>query len=282
MGKELEKLEKLGFGNYEAKVFFALYKGSIMSAADIAKEAKVPRTSVYEILRNFTKEGFCSEITTPTKQLFEIIDSGVIEDKLSIQYTTEYNNRLTSLRDCFNEIKPLYKTKQPDEYRSDVELIRGYNLHRELKFLDLVKRSNKGIMIMNRFVGNINTELDSESRKLFKRGGYIKSLYEKSTDFKLKINDKWQNVSKSRLISLCEGFIKQGEDIRFVSEVPQILAVFDGSVVYISLFDEKIPAKDSTDVVIKNKRFASFITSLFNIYWDKADTLEELKKELSK
>jgi sugar-specific transcriptional regulator TrmB len=281
MGRELEKLEKLGFGNYEAKVFFALYKGSIMSAADIAKEAKVPRTSVYEILRNFTKEGYCSEIATPTKQLFEIIDSGVIEDKLSIQYSTEYKNKLTTLRDCFNEIKPLYKTKQPDEYKTDVELIRGYNLHRELKFLDLVKRSNKGILIMNRFAGNITPELDTESQKLFKRGGYIKSLYEKSTDFKLKINDKWQNVSKADLIRICENFINQGEDIRFVSEIPQILAVFDQNVVYISLFDEKIPAKDSTDVIIKNKRFASFITSLFNIYWDRADTLEALKKELN-
>lgn len=281
MGKELDKLEKLGFGNYEAKVFLALYKGSIMSAADIAKEAKVPRTSVYEILRNFAKEGFCSEITTPTKQLFEIIDSSVIEDKLSIQYSTEYRNKLTSLKECFNQIKPLYKTKQPDEYKSDVELIRGYNLHRELKFLELVKSSDKGVMIMNRFVGNVASGLDSESRKLFDRGGYVRSLYEKSTDFKLKINDKWQNVNKLDLIRLCEGFIKQGEDIRFVSEIPQILAVFDERVVYISLFDEKIPAKDSTDVVIKNKRFASFIISLFNIYWDKADTLEALKKELS-
>ena len=61
----------------------------------------------------------------------------------------------------------------------------------------------------------------------------------------------------------------------------QILAVFDENTVYISLFDEKIPARDSSDVIIKNKRFASFIISLFNIYWDKADTLEKLKKELN-
>jgi sugar-specific transcriptional regulator TrmB len=280
MGKEIEKLEKLGFSNYEAKVFFALYQGSVMSAAEIAKDAKIPRTSVYQILRSFASKGYCNEITTPTKQLFEIIESKVIEEKLELQLEREYRSGLTSIKDCFNEIKPLYKTKQPSEYKTDVELIKGYNLYREAKFLDLVKNSSKGIMVMNRFRGDVSSKIDVESKRLFKRGGYIKSIYENSTNFKLKINDKWQNVTKQDLIHLCEEFAKHGEDIRFLNEVPQILAVFDERIVYISLFDEKIPARDSSDIIIKNKRFASFVISLFNLYWDKADTLEILKKEL--
>lgn len=282
MGDEVNKLERIGFGSYEAKVFLALYKSSVISATDIAKEARIPRTSVYEILRSFAIKGYCNEIRTPTKQLFEIIDSKVIEDKLEIELTTEYQNRLTSLKDCFNGIKPLYKTNRPDEYKNDVELIKGYNLHREMKFLELVKKSTKGILVMNRFRGNVSSNLDAESKKLFNRGAYIKSIYENTTNFKIKINDSWQNVTKRDLIKLCEGFARQGEQIRFLSEVPQILAVFDETTVYISLFDEKIPARDSSDVIIKNKRFASFIISLFNIYWDKADTLEILKQELNK
>ncbi len=280
MGKEIEKLEKLGFSNYEAKVFLALYKGSIMSATDIANEARIPRPSVYQILRDFAVKGFCNEVTTPKKQLFEIIDSKVIQDKLEIEFKTDYSNKLTSLKDCFNEIKPLYKTRQPDEYKSDVELIKGYNLHREQKFLELVKSSSKGILVMNRFVGNVSGKLDKESRDLHKRGGYIRSIYENSTNFKLKIDDNWQNVTKEDLIQMCEDFVKHGEDIRFLNELPQILAVFDEKIVYISLYDEMILPRDSSDVVIKNKRFAAFITGLFNIYWDRADTLEALKKEL--
>ena len=281
MGKEIEKLEKLGFSNYEAKVFFALYQGSVMSASEIAKDAKIPRPSVYQILRNFATKGYCNEITTPSKQLFEIIQPKVIEEKLQLELEREYQNGLTSIADCFNEIRPLYKTRQSSEYKNDVELIKGYNLYREAKFLELVKNSSKGIMVMNRFIGNVSSTIDVESKRLFKRGGYIKSIYENSTSFKLKINDKWQNVTKQDLIELCEEFAKHGEDIRFLNEVPQILAVFDERIVYISLFDETIPARDSSDVIIKNKRFASFVISLFNLYWDKADTLEILKKELT-
>ncbi len=59
------------------------------------------------------------------------------------------------------------------------------------------------------------------------------------------------------------------------------MAVFDESIVFFSLYDESIPARDMSDVIIKNKRFANFITGLFNMYWDKADTLEILKNELN-
>lgn len=280
MGKEIEKLENIGFSNYEAKVFIALYKGSVMSAAEIAKDARIPRTSVYQILRNFAQKGYCNEIHTPSKQLFEIIESKAIQEKLELELERNYNKNLVGIKDCFNEIRPLYKTRQPSEYKTDVELIKGYNLHRERKFLELVKNSNKGIMVMNRFIGNVSAKVDKESRDLFKRGGYIKSIYESSTNFKIKINDKWQDVTKQDLIHMCEEFAKYGEEIRFLNQVPQILAVFDENIVYISLFDETMPARDSSDIIIKNKRFASFVISLFNLYWDKADTLEILKKEL--
>ena len=65
MRKEIDKLEKLGFTNYEARVFIALYEGYRMSAAEIAKEAKIPRPSVYNVLRNFSKKGICNELHTP-------------------------------------------------------------------------------------------------------------------------------------------------------------------------------------------------------------------------
>lgn len=281
MGKEVEKLKKLGFSSYEARVFMALYTGSVMSAADIAKEAKIPRPSVYQILRTFSDKGFCNEIKSPSKQLFEIINSSVIEDKLKAELNRNYQRDLNALKDCFDEIKPVFRSRQPAEYKTDVELVKGHNFHREYKFLELVKNSKKGILVMSRFKGYVSPGLDSESKKLRNRGGYIKSIYENSTGFKLKINDKWQNVSKEDLIKLCEGFVKQGEEVRMLREVPQIISVFDESIVYISLFDENIPVRDSSDVIIKNRRFASFIISLFNVYWDKADTLESLKKELN-
>src|SRR3990172_5505692 len=97
MKEAITKLEKIGFTNYEAKVFMALYQGYSMSAADVAKEAKIPRPSVYEILRNFAKRGICNEVDTPSKQLYEIIDTHTIQSKLEVDINLEHKTKLINL-----------------------------------------------------------------------------------------------------------------------------------------------------------------------------------------
>ena len=253
-----------------------------MTAAEVAKDAKIPRTSAYEILRSFAKKGICNEIKTPTKSLYEIIDTNIIQDKIQIDIEKDYKNRLADLTECFRSIKPLFKTKTPPEYKADVELIKGYNRQREQKFLELVKSSSKAILVMNKLRANVSMELDEESVKFHKRGGIVKTIYETSTNFRMKINNKWQNVTHEGLIKLCESFTNQGEQVRLIDNVPQIMAVFDEKIVYFSLFDESIPYQEQSDVIIKNKNFATFIIGLFNLYWDKADTIEELKKYINK
>jgi sugar-specific transcriptional regulator TrmB len=274
----ISKLEQLGFTNYESKVFLTLYQGYRMSAAEIAKEAKIPRTSVYDILKNFSKKGICNEIETPTKFVYEIIDTNVIESKIQIDLETAHKKNLNLLKDCFKEMRPVFKSKRPPEFKSEVELLKGFNRQREQKFLELVQKSNKAILIMNRFKGNVSTELDSESKKFFKRGGVIKSIYEANSNFRIKINNRWENVTREGLIKLCETFMKHGEQIKLVNEIPQFVAIFDEKIVYFSLWDENIPKEDATDIFIHNKKFAAFITTMFNTYWDKADPIDTFKK----
>lgn len=278
MKEIINKIERLGLTAYEAKVFLVLYQGYRMSAAEIAKEARIPRTSVYDILKSFSQKGFCNEVQTPKKLIYEVIESNVLKDKMKIEIEQDYKKKMNSLEECFDSINPLYKTKQPPEFTSDVELLKGYNRLRTQKFTQLVKDSQKAILIMNRFKGKISMDIDNESKKFYKRGGVVKSIYETKGDFKIQINDIWQNVSHEGLIKLCEQFAKQGEEVRFLEQVPQIMAVFDERIVYFSLYDENIPAKDMSDVIINNRRFASFITNLFNMYWNKSDSLELLKK----
>jgi sugar-specific transcriptional regulator TrmB len=278
MGKEIEKLVKLGFSDYEAKVFLALYQGYTMSASEIAKEARIPRTSVYEILKKFCRDGICNEIQTPSKQVYEIIDSNALENKIENEIRKDFSYRLSLLKSTFKEIKPIFRSKRGPEFISDVELIRGFNRSRELKFRDLIKSSRNAILYMNRFEGNVSSKLDTETKKFFERGGSFKSIYESGSNFRIKINDTWQNVTKEDLIKLCAEFEKQGEEIKLTENVPQILAVFDGKTVFISLYDESIPKRERSDIIIKNKRFALFVTELFDLYWGKADTIETFKK----
>jgi sugar-specific transcriptional regulator TrmB len=280
MKDTINKLEQLGFTTYESKVFITLYQG--MSAAEIAKEAKIPRTSAYDILKNFSKRGICNEIETPTKLEYEIIDTNVIQSKIQIDLETEHKKKVRLLNDCFRDIRQTFKSKQLPEFYSRVELLKGFNREREQKFIQLVRNSKKAILVINRLKGNVSTELDDESKKFFKRGGVIKSIYEANSDFRIKINNHWENITREGLIKLCETFIKQGEEIKLINEQTQFVAIFDEKIVYFSLYDNEVAKEDETDIIIHNKKFAAFITTMFNTYWDKADSIEIFKKHFFK
>ena len=98
MEEIINKLENLGFTNYESKVFLVLMKGHNMTAAEIAKDANIPRTSVYDILKSFTEKGICNEIETPTKLRYEMIDPDVVEAKLRNEFKTTLLTKLDELK----------------------------------------------------------------------------------------------------------------------------------------------------------------------------------------
>lgn len=277
--KELIKnLEFLGFTNYESKVFLVLMKGHNMTAAEIAEEAGIPRTSVYDILKIFSEKGYCNELETPTKLRYEAIDPEVIEGKIENEITQSSNKRLKTLKTIFEEVRAMYKASMPMESKVDVELIKGFNKYRSLKFLDLLKASKKEIMLMNRLEAHVSKEQDVEGRKFFKRGGIFKSIYESTLNFKLEMDGKWINPTKEDLIKLCEDFEKEGEQIKLSKKIPQNMAIFDRQIVFVSLIDETIPKNNRTDMIIRNKNYAEYAAEIFEMYWGKSMTIDEYKK----
>ena len=159
-------------------------------------------------------------------------------------------------------------------------MLRGFNKQRHLKFLDILKESSKEILITNRLEGRIFEEQNEEVVKFFERGGVIKSIYEVSTNFKIKIDDKWVNTDKRGLVDLCESFEKQGVQIRLVNEMPQNFTIFDGTTVFLNLVDETVTLYNRSDIIISNERYANSMIDLFSYYWENSMTIHEFKQTL--
>jgi len=278
----IKKLETLGFTIYESKVFTVLMSGHNMTAAEIAEKASIPRTSVYDILKSFAEKGFCNEIQTSTKLRYEMIDPTVIESKIEDDFISGHLKKLRELKSSFGVLKTMYKANEPEENKVEVELIKGFNKFRALKFIDLLRNSEKEMLLMNKMEGHVSRELDIEGLKFFKRGGKAKSIYEASTNFKFEKDNTWVTVTKNDLIELCQGFEKQGEKIRLAEKIPQNMAIFDRTTVFISLSDLTIPRNNRTDVIIRNKNFATSMVDLFEHYWNKSYTIDEFKNLKSK
>jgi len=279
MKELINKLEKLGFTQYESKVFISLLKGYNMSAPEVAEDAKIPKSSAYDILKLFAERGYCNEIQTPSKIRYEMIEPNIVKGKIENELDLSYTTKLKVLNASFDEFKPLYKSELTHDLKVDVELIKGFNKYRFTKFLDLMKSSKEEMLLMNKLEGHVSKDLDVVSRMFFKKGGKIRSIYEASTDFKFEKDGKWVNVTKSDLVKLCENFEKEGEEIRLAEKVPQNIAIFDRKVSFINLVDKTKTKNNKTDVIIRNAEYASNQIELFELYWNKSQTIEEYKKE---
>lgn len=277
----IDKLKYLGFTEYEAKVFIALLKGSLMSASEIADDAKIRRTDVYNILKSFVEKGYSNEIETNAILKYELIDPDIILDKLERKINKQRQQELDTLKETFKELKPLHRTKESESVkRVNIELVRGYNQHRETKFLELMKNAKKEILFMVKLEHAVMNEIDETAKKFMKKGGVIKSLYQVSENFRIKKDNKWIKGTISDLIKACEFFEKSGEILKLSESPVPNMTIFDREIVFLNITDKTLPKHNEADIMIKNKEFAQNMVIVFESLWEKANELGEFKKHL--
>lgn len=276
----IDKLKRLGFKEYESKVFVALLQGHAMSASEIAKESKVIRNSIYDILKSFVEKGYCNEIETNSILKYELIDPDIIFDKIKRELKREREQEDKNLRETLSKLKPLHKAKAKKQEVLNVELIRGYNKHREKKFLDLLKSAKKEILFMMKFEGYVTDEIDNSAVKFFSKGGVIKSVYEYTLDFKVPHNTKWVQAEEKDLLNILSKYQDAGEQLRISDKPVPNFTIFDSETVFMCISDKSLPRHQEADLIIRNKQFAENLIHVFNTYYENSKTVKDYKEEL--
>ena len=272
------RLKMLGFTEYEAKIFVALYQGHQMSASEIADSADVRRTDVYPVLKSFVEKGYCNEIDTNTILKYEMIDPDVVLDKILMSIKEEKAKQEKNFNEVFSNLKPYYRSKSEESKTSRIELIRGYNQHREAKFVDLLKNAKKEILFMVRLEMYISEEVDETAANFIKNGGIIKSVYEVNGTFKVRRNEKWTEIPTSQLIEVFKKFENYGEQVRLSKRKIPNFTIFDREVVFMNIVDKTVPRYNEADIIIKNKDYAESMADVFDNVWERAFTTEQYKK----
>jgi sugar-specific transcriptional regulator TrmB len=252
-----------------------------MAASEIANDAKIRRTDVYNILKTFVELGYCNEIETNSIHKYELIDPDIILDKLERKINSQRQKELDTLKETFKELKPLRRTKEAESVkRVNIELVRGYNQHRETKFLELLKNAKKEILFMVKLEHAVLNEVDANAKRFIKKGGVIKSLYQISDNFRIKKDNKWIKGTLSDLIKACEFFEKSGELLKLSSNPVPNMTIFDREIVFLNITDKTLPKHNEADVIIKNKEFAENMIIVFESLWEKSLELKTFKKNL--
>jgi sugar-specific transcriptional regulator TrmB len=278
----IDKLKRLGFKEYESKVFVALLQGHAMSASEIAKESKVIRNSIYDILKSFVEKGYCNEIETNSILKYELIDPDIIFDKIKRELKREREQEDKNLRETLSKLKPLHKAKAKKQEVLNVELIRGYNKHREKKFLDLLKSAKKEILFMMKFEGYVTDEIDNSTVKFFSKGGVIKSVYEYTLDFKVPKNSKWIQAEEKDLLNILSKYQDAGEQLRISDKPVPNFTIFDRETVFMCISDKSLPRHQEADLIIRNKQFAENLIHVFNTYYENSKTVKDFNNNTKK
>jgi sugar-specific transcriptional regulator TrmB len=282
--KIIEQLKSLGFREYDAKVFTALLNGKLMTVSEIAKESKIVRNSVYEIVKSFVEKGYCNEIETNRFLSYQIINPRIILDKIIKEHNEKHSSSIQLITDAFSNIQELYKSKSTNDWESEneIELIRGFNKHRIAKYIELFKNSKTEVLGMFRLKGVVTDELDKTASKLIKRGGTVKTIYQTSLNFRIVRDGISKPAEPEDLIRICESFEKYGEQVRLSQiEIPNI-SIFDREKIFINISEKTVPRDKQADIIIHNPNFCKHMIDLFSFYWDRAVTIEEYKTSLYK
>lgn len=268
----IERLKSLGFKEYESKVLIVLLSGNPMSASEIAKEAKIIRNSIYDILKSFVEKGYCNEIETNTILNYQIIDPAVIFDKITSDYRRSFKHRMDSLSETFDELQTIYKEESAkiEGPEKDIQLIRGFNKHRVAKINELVLGAKTEILGMFSPRRAIDDTVSEDAKKFMKNGGVIRSIYQLGDD----------DQSNAELIKACEIFEKGGEELRLADFRLTNTFIFDKETVFINLSsDRSVPKHKQADIIIKNSDYAVHMRDLFDHYWSLSYGLEDYKKK---
>ncbi|MCB0723425.1 MAG: hypothetical protein KDC73_01880 [Ignavibacteriae bacterium] len=271
-------LKKIGFTENESKVFLALLNGSQMSASEVAKAAGIRRTDIYDILKVFVERGYCNEIETNTILKYEIIDPRVISDKIIHDIKTESSQKIDDASELLKKVIPFYNTGGNYGKSMNIELVRGFNKHRMIRFMELIKNSKEEILMMNRMEGEVSKEADNITQDFIRRGGIYRSIYEVSLNFKVKRDEKYTGVTLNEFIDICKFYEENGEQIRLTKMLTVILVVFDREIVYLNIHDKSIPKHNKTDIIVRNKEFAQFFVNIFELCWNQSFTVDEFRE----
>jgi sugar-specific transcriptional regulator TrmB len=279
MEEVIKSLESLGFTNYESKVFYVLFEGHLLTASEISRKAGIPRSSSYDILKIFTEKGICNEVLTSSVARYELIDPKVVEDKIEKDIHDTYNNKMSKLKDSFLKLQPLFKAKELEGQRVDVELIKGFNRHRFAKFLEIFKSAKTEILLMTRLEGYVDASLDEGTLNFLKGGGVLKTLYEASNNFKIRVDGTWKQITKQELPDFCSTLVAEGEEIKLTDRIYQNMLIADRKIVFISLVDPTIPRYNRSDIIIKNENFGHSMAEFFEGSWSAASTPSDYKSK---
>jgi len=240
-------LTMYGLSEKEAKSYLACLKLGMSSTQDIARETRLPRTTIYSILDSLIKQGLVTKINQGKIVKFSARDPQEI--------ITKSKEKQRAIEKVAPQLKELYKTT---DHRPKIKYYEGYEelerLHNEILSMPHLKSYDV---------------LSSTSQ--FLKFSFAKSFLDKRAEKNIKIRLIATNSPEIRTYKKTDK--EYGIDIKIVPEklfknLSSFLYIFNKRVIFFG-------AHDMIAVSIESKEIREPLKVMYDILWNSQMDISE-------
>jgi HTH-type transcriptional regulator, sugar sensing transcriptional regulator len=260
-GDLINQLSRLGLTSYEARAYATLIKRDSFTAAQVARQAGLPRQRIYDVLGTLVQKGLASARPGPRVKYAAIAPELAVERLLG-----ERRRDLSSLElDGAAIVKLLTPEFAAGRTQTDpleyIEVLRDVGAINE-RFAELQRQVKKEILVFTKPPHAMPPQENVEGMKVA-REHEARSVYEFSL---FDDRDATEGVRR---------FIEAGEQARFVEELPLKLVIIDETIVMFGMEDPIAGSSNLTIVVVEHPSLAKILKVAFDTIWRTGMTFDE-------
>lgn len=247
------QLTRLGLTTYEAKAYVALIRRDSYTAAQVSRQAGLPRQRIYDVLGSLVEKGLASA------RPGEVVKYAATPPQPAIARLIEgHRHGLQQLeRDALQmvaEMTPAYEAGRghtdPLEY---IEVLRDERAINE-RFAQLQANVKREILVFTKPPYAKSPQENVEGLEV-SREHLARSMYEFSA------------FDDPEFIRGVRQFIEAGEEARFVPDLPLKLVIIDQTIVMFGMQDPVEGSADLTIVVVEHPSLARTLKLAFEATW---------------
>jgi sugar-specific transcriptional regulator TrmB len=260
------QLTSLGLTTYEAKAYLALIRRDSYTAAQVARQAGLPRQRIYDVLGSLVEKGLA------TSRPGSVVKYAATAPEIAIdRLVAARRQALAALeRESLAMIEQLTPAFQAGQAHTDpleyIEVLRDRRAINE-RFDELQAQVKDEILVFTRPPYAKPPQENVEGLQVT-RSHAARSVYEFS------IFDDPATVAGVRR------FLEAGEEARFTPTLPLKLVIIDETIVMFGMEDPVAGSSDLTIVVVEHPSLAKVLKIAFNTVWEQGLTFDEAHERL--
>ena len=266
------QLTRLGLTTYEARAYVALVTRDSFTAAQVARQANLPRQRIYDVLSTLVEKGLASARPGTVVKYAAVAPDAAIE-RLVEGHRREMTEIERSAAEMVSQLAPAFKAGQqhtdPLEY---IEVLRDPGAINE-RFGELQAQIRDEILVFTKPPYATPPQENVEGLEVT-RSHVARSVYETSA------------LDDPAVAAGIRRFIAEGEEARFVDQLPLKLVIIDETIVMFGMEDPVAAGvarrgSDLTIMVVEHPALARILKTAFLATWESGMTIDEAEARAS-